>query len=340
MGTEVVHGSLGASVTGYELAHIDVQAGPLVRTTQEPVLLIHLTLQNYGETSLRYDPGDASTHAQQARTPVLFVDPGPGNPTSAELNVANVNLGANRYAPDQVTEPVVIAPSQTVNDTLLFQQPPAGTSSLRLSLPPSMFGPDIELPLWITIPYAPGEPVQPHIGTLGEVIDGDGFSLTVDRSEVTYLPNADRTGFTDMPKLAVWYTIRNTGDEPVQYVPPQASAGQAGPFPALIDRTTYMTGAERAFHVATLPQGGSLAGQVAIRTVIPPGGTLTDVVPFARPEQGVTELLLYFPGAMVGRLGQLRVGFAYSFADPPLPEELRTPVPTPTPTPEPTEEGE
>jgi hypothetical protein len=321
MGSEVVQNLVAATVTSVELAHIDVQAASgVVRTTEEPVLLVHLTLDNRGQVPVRYDAGEATTTASQARTPLLFVDNGP----DADLgqNVPLVTLSSNHYVPDPVRDVVTVAPAQRIEDILIFQAPPEGTNALRLSLPPTMFGPTAEMPVWITIPYAANAPRQPEVGAVMAPVPGDGYSFQVDRYEVAYLPNADASGFTDEPKLAVWFTVANTGETPLQYEPPFTNTG-TGVMPALIDRTTYLSGAERSFPLAVLPPGQSLQGQVTQTRVIPPGGSLSDLVAFRRPDAEARELLLYFPGHLVGRTGQVRVGMSYAFSDPPLPAALR-----------------
>lgn len=327
MGSEVVQGEVAVTVTSYELAHIDVQsASGIVRTTEEPVLLIHLTLTNRGTAAVRYDAGEATTTASQARTPVLFVDNGP----DAELgpNVPLVTLSSNFYVPDPTREPTSVGAGQSVEDILIFQAPPAGTGALRLSLPPTMFGPTAEMPVWVRIPYQVDEPGRPVVGTLQAQVAGDGFSFRVDRYEVAYLANADESGYTDEPKLAVWYTVQNTTDQPLRYEPPFANSS-GGVIPALIDRITYLSGAERSFPMAVLPPGQSLRGQVTESRTIPPGGSISDLVAFRRPDAETRELLFYFPGHTVGRTGQVRVGLSYGFSDPPLPEALRAPAPTP-----------
>ena len=324
MGTELINGDLGVTVDGIELAYLDLQAASgEVQTTENALLLIHMSLTNHGAAAIRYDTGDASTSVLQALTPVLFVDPGEGEEVTQDHNIKVISLGQFRYLDDPVTGPTTIDPGATIQDVLLFEQPPEGTTGLRLSLPPTIFGAQVEVPAWIRIPFSPGEPRVPVVYGPNDPALGDGYQLTINRTEVAYLPNRDQTGFVEQPVLAVWYDLTNTTEAPMAYAPPHR-IGSGGTAPALV------AGAS-SFNRVLVPSSQGIAGQLEDTQTIPPGGHLTDVATFERPPAGTEGLVFFFKGHTVGHTGQVRIQIPYSFSDPPLPEALRTPAPAPTP---------
>ena len=323
LGEELLNGGLGVTVTGYELRYLDIESeSGAIQTTSDPILLIYMTLTNHGTTPIRYDTRDAATTAQQAVTPVLFVDPGEGVELGQDHNVAVVSLGQFRYLGDPITGATTLLPGGTAEDVLLFEQPPAEATKLRLSLPPTMFGSDIELPAWIEIPYTAVEPISLPVVAQGDLIEGDGYRFQVTRSEVSYLPNRDSSGFVEQPVFSVWYTVENATEEPLEYQPPHRNAnGETAP---------SLTAGTTVFSRVLVPAHQGLSGQVWQNQELAPGQTLSDFAVFERPPAGITELLFYFKGHALGRNGQVRIQLPYQFIDPPLPEELLPPAP-PTP---------
>lgn len=327
MGEELRNGNLGVTVTGYELRYLDIEAeSGAIQTTSDPILLVFLTLTNHGTTPIRYDTRDAATTAQQAVTPVLFVDPGEDGELSQENNVAVVSLGQFRYLGDPITGAETILPGTTVEDVLLFEQPPAATTKLRLSLPPTMFGPAVELPAWINIPYTAVEAITLPVVAQGEVIEGDGYRFQVNRSEVSYLPNRDRSGFVEQPVFSVWYTIENATEEALTYQPPHRNANG--------ETTPSLTAGSTVYSRVLVPAHQGLADQVWQNQELAPGQTLNDYAVFERPPTDISEVQFFFKGHALGRTGQVRIQLPYVFLDPPLPEELQTPAPPAPPTPE------
>ena len=267
LGEELRNGDLGVTVTGYELRYLDIESeSGAIQTTSDPVLLIYMTLTNHGTTPIRYDTRDAATTAQQAVTPVLFVDPGEGVELGQEHNVAVVSLGQFRYLGDPITGATTLLPGDSAEDVLLFERPPAEATRLKLSLPPTMFGSNIELPAWIEIPYTPVEPIGLPVVSQGELIEGDGYRLQVTRSEISYLPNRDSSGFVEQPVFSVWYTVENATEETLSYRPPHRNAnGETAP---------SLTAGTTVFSRVLVPAHQGLAGQTWQDQDIEPGQTL------------------------------------------------------------------
>lgn len=314
-GTELRHGNLAVTVDGYELRYLDLQSetGAVV-TTQDPVLVISLTVTNHGPAAIRYDTRDSTTHAQQALTPVLFVESGEDEDLTAANQIPMVGLGQYRYLDDPVSGPISIGSEETIRDLLLFEEPGEDAEALLLSLPPSMFGPDVELPAVIRIPYAAPEPQRPPVHDVGEVVSTDGYTFRVDRYEVAFLPNSDRSGFTERPVLAIHYTITNTGEEPLIYSPPHRRTTS--------DTAPSLSDGSRHFERVSLPPGQYLQDQLREVQSLAPGEELRDFSVFERPPQDA-QLQYHFPAHNIGRNGLIRVRISYSYSDPPLPEELQ-----------------
>jgi hypothetical protein len=329
LGTEIRHGDLGITVTGYELRYLDLQAeSGAVVTTRSPVLLIHMMVTNYTGAAVRYDTRDSATVGQQGLTPLLFVATGDGADwrTSAN-NVPLVSTQPHRYLGDPIVGLTTIGANETVHDVLLFERPPETATELVLSLPPTLFGATVEEPLLIRLPYTAPEPVRPPAVALGEPAEGDGYTFRLDAQEIRYWPNTDRSAFSEEPLLGLRYTIANTGGEALRYVPPHTDPlGTTAP---------VLSDGRRILNRTQLREGRP-AEQVMQPVMLQPGDSMTDVALFERPEPAVTELLLLFPGHNVGRRGQVRVRFAYEYSDPPMPAEL---VPQPRRTPTPPEPG-
>ena len=65
-GTELRQGDVGITVAGLEVAYIDLQSDTgAVVSSQEPVLLLRLSVTNHGAAPARYDMRDAATSGQQ-----------------------------------------------------------------------------------------------------------------------------------------------------------------------------------------------------------------------------------------------------------------------------------
>ncbi|MCA9562518.1 MAG: hypothetical protein KC561_03470, partial [Myxococcales bacterium] len=221
VGQELMHGQVGVTVTGTELAYLELQSeSGAVQTTTEPVLIVRMTVTNHGETALMYDLREEAVSGNQANWALLFVDPGADQPVTQSHNIAPLALTEFRYPGDEVRGQRSLPSGESLNDVLLFGMPPEGTTSLKLSLPPTIFGADVKTNAWITIPYQASEPSRPAEAGLRDEVQGDGFSITIDSANVEYVPNADRSGFTEEPVLAVRYTVRNTGTQPLSYRSP------------------------------------------------------------------------------------------------------------------------
>lgn len=324
MGTAFQLGDLSITVTGYESRYLDLQADTgAVVVSDDPVLLIFLEATNTAAETVQYDMRDSATSSTQGMTPLLFIDPGEDELPGPTHHVATIGLGRNRFIDDPITSSHAIPPGATISDVLLFELPPESASSLLLSFPPVLFGPEVETAAFFRIAYQPTEPVRPYVGALAEQIEmSGGFTFRLDRAGIDYLPNSDRSAFSQRPVLALHFTVSNTSEAAITYDPPHNARGETAP--ALFD-------GERFYDRVTLPEGNTFFGQRFVDEVIPPGGSLSDFVVFDRPVPTVGELTLTFPGHVVSCDGLVRVRFAYVYDDPALPEELQAPQPTPTP---------
>jgi hypothetical protein len=319
VGTELLHGQMGVTVTGSELAYLDFEAeNGSVRPTQAPILLVYLTIANRGEASVRYDTRDSATSTQQSLTPLLFADPGESGELGPENNIPLIGFSRYRYLGDPITSATAIGSGETLDDVLLFAQPPEGVTGLVLSLPPAMFGPGVELPALIHMPYQATAPTMPTVVGMNEDFLGDGFVFRLTDAQVSYPANADETGYTERPVLALTFAIRNIAGETITYDPPHRNATS--------DAVPELTDGNRYFDRYLLPADQRLRNQTDQRQAIAPETELTDIVVFERPDETVTELVLTVPGHIVGRHGLVRVRFPFVYSDPPLPEALRAPA--------------
>jgi hypothetical protein len=329
LGQPVTLGTVSATVTGVELAVVDLEGPTGAAPTAEPVLLVSLAVQNAGPEPVRYDLAWGTTTATQAQTALLFVDPGEEIVLSSAGNIPVLQLAGWEYPADPVAAATRVEPGQTLQDVLLFQAPPADATSLLLSLPPGLFGIENKLPAYVRIPFTrPEAPRAPAPGAMGEEIAGDGFSLRVDGVEQAYarLTNAQgRGGFSTTPLLRLNLTLRNTGDSTIEFVPERANRSIDPP------SLTDPTGAP--LERATFDDGVAADGLIAERRQIGAGESLQTFLLFKRPDPSVTQLSFTFPGKRVGATGLIRVTVPYAHvAEIPEPPEMNPePIQAPAP---------
>lgn len=338
MGSALTQGAVTATVTGVELRYVDLEGPRGAVQTAEPVLLLTLDVTNAGTEPILYDMGWSATMATQAQSALLFADPGAEINLPTMSNISALQLQSETYLADPVTESTRIAPGETLTDVMLFEAPAAGTSSLLLSLPPSMFGATVTMPGYVRIPFsAPAEVPAPEFLGQGDTFEGDGFTFTVTGTEAAYVPLAQSIsgdeGFTSSPLYKVMFRIENTGETSIEYIPVQANRGMDAP--ALFDQDGAPI--ERA----SMPDGVRVTDETYVteRRVIAPGESLSSYLLFRQPPSSTTGLRLFVPGKRMRSTGLVRVALDYAHREVPLPEELR-PAPAPTPTPAPTEDGE
>lgn len=324
MGSPVVQNDVQVTLQQARLAWIDLEGPTGAARTQEPVFLLDLQVTNLGESPIRYDLNWSATQATQATGALLFVDDDEdkARPPRADNAIPPLTLGAWRYLDAPIAEATSIAPGQSVQDRLLFQRPPAGVSSLVLSLPPRIFGGDARMPLYITIPWRePGEiPEPPAIGT-GETFENEDIAFTLDGTDVLYARLHDSTrgdGFSDTPLLRIRYTVANRSDRTLRYMPPRSTAADP---PRLTDHEG------NALSRATFGPNIRPVDQVREARQLAAGESVSDFLLFERPPRGTEQLRLYLVGQRFGSSGLIRANIPFTWQDPPLPPELTTDAP-------------
>lgn len=330
MGQAVTLGMVSATVTSIDLAWLDLEGPNGAAPTSDPVLRVGLQVRNDGATPLRYDLGWGTTTATQAQTALLFVDPGEEIVLSPAGNIPVLQLAGWQYLDDPVTEAARIEPGQTLDDVLLFQAPPADATSLLLSLPPAVFGLENKLPVYVRIPWTrPADIPRPQPSAVGTEVEGRGYTFRVDGTEQAFvrLTNAQgQAGFSVTPLLKLNFTIRNTGDSTIEYVPERAN--RSFDPPSLID------GSGAPLERATFDDGVSADGMINERRQIGAGESLSGFLLFKRPDPSTSEMLFTFPGRRAGSTGLVRVTVPYqhvaTIPDPPEmnPEPVQAPAPT------------
>jgi hypothetical protein len=322
----VTQGLVSATVNSVELTHLDLEGPTGAMRTQEPVLRIGLQLTNNSAVPLRYDLGFSATTATQALSPLLFVDPGVDGELGPTGYIESVLLSTHQYLGDPIAAAVTVAPGQTIDDVLLFRAPPAGATSFVLSLPPSIFGPEVKTPALVRFAYtAPAVIPEPQPVAVGTPWVGPDYTFTVTGSQVQFvrLRNAENDeGFSQNPLLRVDYTLTNTGSATLQYIPVEASNAIAAP--------TLVDAAGLPIPRAEFQPGIAPVDQFVQRRQVAAGETISNYLLFQRPEQGTSDLTLFIAGKRFDSTGLVRVTMPFTWADPPQPAEL-TPVVVPAP---------
>ncbi len=324
MGQPLAQGSAEVVLNSATYVRIDLEDAAGAVIVSEPVLQLDLSVTNTGAGPLSYDLGWAATAATQAQSVLLFADPGgtPPEPQQAD-NIPGIDTILTRYPADPVTAVTTIEPGATLNDLLLFSAPSADVTSLLLSIPPRVFGSEVELPGYIRFdaPSAADVAALP-VGTMGTPVAGDGYALNVQRISTVYeriTNTSGEEGITGQPVVKLELAISNTGGEALTYRPPNTSRDL---------RTPSLVGADMVpLNFATFPAGITVAGRITAASPIAAGATINEVLYFDRPAQGSAgNLTFLFHGKRVGRTGLTRVNVPYTWSDPPLPEEWRPPV--------------
>lgn len=322
LGAPVVQGGVSAVVSSVEAAYIDLEGNEGAAQTSTPVLLVRLALTNNSPGALRYDINWSTATTTQAQSPLLYVDQGPEVPLGVANNIPLMRLGTMTWPGDPVSEAQSVEPGQTLEDVLIFQMPSTGTTGLVLSLPPSIFGPDVKTPAYVRIPWSDAEVTPPVAVGLGEPFVGPDFTFTLNNTEQAYLPlqspTAPRGGFTSSPVLKLNFTVTNTGSEPLVYLPPEANRSLHAPALSDTDGATI--------NRVQLPTGSSADGHIVERTTIAPGASLQAAFLFEQPPASIQRLNLQLPGKRFGSTGLIRVAFDYAMQPVPVPAEL-TPAP-------------
>ena len=321
IGAPVQQGGVSVTVTSVDMAYLDLEGPEGAAQTQTPVLRVFLTVNNASPAPLRYDLGWSANVSTQASSPLLFVDPGPDQPLSPTGNIRALRLADMNWPGDPIAEATSIAAGETREDVLLFEVPEAGVSSLVLSLPPGMFGPEVKTPAFVRFPWAAAEVAPPAPVGLGEAWTGENYTFKVTGIEQSFLrlesPTAPRGGFTNAPVLRVNFEVTNNGTDALTYMPPEANRTIGAP--------VLTTGDGSSIARVQLPTGSTSPGHVTERTNIAAGATFTGAFLFEQPAASVTRLNLQLPGKRFDSTGLIRVAFDFAHQSVPVPPEL-TPV--------------
>jgi hypothetical protein len=320
VGQPVTQEPVSITVSSVELARPDLEGPEGGVPTDAPLLVVSLSVHNADPAAAqRYDVSFGTSQATQAEAALLFANPpAEGGPT-AGTPVPRVQLGALRYLADPVTEPQFVPAGGTIEDKILFQAPPAGTTELVLSLPPSAFGVAAKMPAYVRIPWsAPDAVPGPPVGTLGEAYAAGAFSFTVDSATVQWVrlaSGAESTqGYSDGPLVRVDFTVENTGDSTIEYIPAEASNRYHPPI--------LLTGDGQPVPRATFSPGVRALDKRTERQQIGAGERYQNFLLFQRPPEGTTALRLVVPGARFGGTGLVRVDLPFTWSDPAQPAEL------------------
>ena len=324
MGQPLSQGSAQVVLDSASYVRVDLEDSAGAVMVADPVLRLEISVTNTGSAGLTYDLAWAATAATQATSVLLFADPG-GTPPEpgAQDNIPAIGTIQAQFPGDPVTAATTIEPGATLRDVLLFSAPNADVTSLLLSMPPKVFGGDIELPGYIRFDApAAGEVAELPAGAMGTPVSGAGYSVDVRSVSTVYeriTNNTGEEGITGQPLVKLELTLTNTGEEAVTYRPPNTSRDL---------RTPALSGADMTpLNFATFPAGVRVPGRVTAATPIEPGASLNDVLYFDRPAQGAaSELTFFFHGKRVGRSGLSRVRVPYTWSDPPLPAEWQPPA--------------
>lgn len=317
-GAELNPGGVAITVTDHEVVHVDVETERGAQSLRNPALRIDLQVTNNSGAPLQWNTGFGFSALTQTSGVLLFAASSFEEELGQQNNIASLQI-ADPYPADPIQEATVIEAGATVNDVLLFAQPPAGTTSLLLSFPPHLLGPESKLPGYIQLPYsAPEEDVAPGIAAEGELFEGDRFSLGVQGASVAYAQLIDpaledddeaevRGGITRNAVLRLEVQVTNTGEEPATYEPVTGNARVHLPVVQAEGDGTQVSSLVRV----ETTSNAYVEGQVQEPTELAPGDSLTDVLLFEKPPAGLDAGVLQFAGARLGRTGMARVRFSF-----------------------------
>lgn len=337
MGSAITQGEVAVTVTGYEVKYVELEAPAGAEVTSEPVLVLTMEVANNSSSPVRYDLGWSSPNNTQARSPLLFVDLGEDAENGQSNHVPTLKLQGVEYLDDPVTSAVNIAPGETLTDVILFEKP-EGASGLVLSLPPSIFGTEVETPAYVRIPYEEPETIEaPAPIGVGETYEGREFSFTVDSTSTEYIrlmDAEDREGYSDGPLYRINFTLTNTSETTIQYVPPGASQS-ANPATLVDEGNTPIPVAQFPAGITWMPDPDGAEGPRPAETrefrtqraQIGPGESYESFLLFQQPPSDVSQLTFVVPGTRLGGTGLVRVSIPYTHQSPPEPADLTLPEP-------------
>jgi hypothetical protein len=285
------------------------------RVTASPHYVVRIQLQNNGTTPVNYDLGWAAAAGTQANSPLLFTAPAEGQPMTSGQHIPTTMLSTYRWLEDPVTSPQSVPPGGTLEDLLVFDAPPAGP--LVLSLPPTVFAADAQMPAYITLPAATDPQPALESVSIGEVATLPGVQVAVTGVENAWAPlqgDAGAAGYSDAPLVHVRFRITNQGTTTKEFVPVEANRSLDAPT-LVTDDGTAVGRAE--FAVRVTPRE-----RATTRQAIGPGETYEGVLLFERPAPTTTALSLRVPGVRLGTTGLASFTLPYTHTEPPQPADL------------------
>lgn len=314
----IEQGDAAVTVTNYELVRLDLETASGPVALRKPALRVDVKVSAVGENPVHWDPGFTAGGATQARNVLLFAASSWKDGLSSSNNLSALATDKYTYLDDPITEAVDVAPGESIEDVLLFEAPSSGASNLVLSIPPRVFGEDVELPGYISLPFSANEADDRPVATLDEDYEAREFTFKVTKSEVVHqaLKRADgKDAVSRDPLLRIDFEVTNTSEEAIEYLPTMLSAGVD--FPALVDQRDSVQ------NRATFREDVDVVGQLRERTSIAPGKTIKDFILFDRPTRGVEELRLFYPGKRLGGTGLVEITLPYKWANPELPKDFQ-----------------
>lgn len=311
-------GTAAVTVTDYSLEYIDLETPTGAVAVSRPVLKVELNIEAIGEEPVRWNPGFDSTSATQVQNVLLFHANSWEDGLSPANHIGALSTSGYTYLDDPITEPVEIAPGESARDIILFSAPPSSAQNLLLSIPPQIFGAETKFPGYIRLPFSAQEAKEPEAVGVNEDFEGREFTFKVTKTAIVYPAMKDAEGKEAVsrdPLLRVDFSVKNTSDSPLNYVPSMLSSGVD--FPALTDQRGALQ------NRVTFGPGIEVVGQTREAQTIAPGKSLNDFILFDRPTRGVETLLLTVPGRRVGGSGLIRATFPYTWENPEVPADFK-----------------
>lgn len=317
-------GGVEFELAEYHIRHLELNEDGETIEYHDPVLAMKVDITNVGEDEFIYNPTHASSEMSQARTPVLY-DIEEGSIDGAEgyeVDWDNFNpppISAVRLEEgdwdEQHRDTVSVAPEGTISDYFLFELPESEPTELLLSIPPSMHRG--ELPVFIDIDYTSPESHGPRVYDVGDTIEFDDVTFTVDEITQEYIEMEDESegdGFSNDPVLRIAYTIENTSEQAVSYDPAHGDlTGNQGPLVQSLDVD---------FNRARFPADSTPVGQVG-SVAVEPGDSVEDFATFEPPEEPAENATFILSGSHFEQSGRVRVSFSYEPEEVEEPEQLQ-----------------
>lgn len=312
-------GGMNIEVTGYDVRFLEVVDGKRTHEYEKPVVAMKVELTNTGKDPFRYAPQHGVEQATETNAPLLYYDPGKGEPippkNKGSINISGVVLDKGHPA-GQIDEPTQIKPGDSVEDLYLFQKPDKEEASLILSVPPKVHRGD--KPVLFRVPYEEKPPEGPTWHGKGQTAEYDGITFTVTDVDTTYVqinPADAKKAFSADPLLKVTYKIVNDSGETVAYNPGHhAVSGRRG--------AELRAGGESYARVK-FSANVHVVDQVVEANKLKSGESLTDFSIFERPGEEVKVLKFKYPASRFGRTGLVRFNLPYEYEDPEKPEAMK-----------------